>query len=70
MKCCDICGKKGVNLTDLRDIYKSDLIAEICTDCEKEANKQLSKLQVAVSKIQIGWMKKWLETKLKGKNND
>ena len=23
MKCCDICGKKGVNLTDLRDIYKS-----------------------------------------------
>ena len=60
MKCCDICGKKDVHLTDLRDIYRTDLIAELCPDCEYDANQQLSKLQTAVMKIQIGWLKRWL----------
>lgn len=60
MKRCDLCGKEAALLTDLRDIYKTELIAEVCIDCESEANKHLRKLQAAVGKIQRGWMKRWL----------
>jgi hypothetical protein len=42
---CDLCGKKGVALIDLREQYKTEDVAAICPDCERIINKQLRKVQ-------------------------
>ncbi len=42
---CDICGKVGTSLTPLHGIYQTDDIKDICPDCEKIVNAQLSKIQ-------------------------
>ena len=57
---CDLCGKTGTHLTDLRDIYKSDSIQAVCPECEKIINKQLRKIQSTVVDIQISLFKRFL----------
>jgi hypothetical protein len=42
---CDICGKTGRNLEQLRDCYQLKEIKEVCDSCKTKLNKQLSKLQ-------------------------
>lgn len=42
---CDICGKRGTPLNDLRSIYQTDDIKSICPECEKVVNGKLSALQ-------------------------
>ena len=61
MKSCDVCGCRTEILIELREIYQTNEIREICPDCEKIVNKKLSALQSAVSQIQLGWMKRFME---------
>lgn len=58
---CDLCGKTGTHLTDLRDIYKSDSIQAICPDCEATINKQLRKIQNVTTDIQISLFKRFMQ---------
>lgn len=57
---CDICGNNKDCLVPLRDIYMTDNVRQICPACEKVLDKELSKIQSAVSKIQIGWFKNFI----------
>lgn len=41
---CDICGKTGARLNDLRDAYQTDDIKSICPECEKIVNKKHDEL--------------------------
>lgn len=61
MMSCDVCGCRSEKLIPLRDIYQTEEIKELCPDCEKIVNKKLSALQSAVSQIQRGWMKRFME---------
>lgn len=42
---CDICGKTGRNLEQLRDCYQLKEIKEVCDSCKTKLNKQHAKLQ-------------------------
>lgn len=61
---CDICGNNKESLADLRAIYQTDKVKQVCPACEKVLNKELSKLQSVVSNIQRGWFKNFI-TQLK-----
>lgn len=62
---CDICGKKGCDLVDLRDSYKTDDIQQICHGCEYTVNKHLFKLKNSTHRILCDWMKRFM-AQLKG----
>ena len=57
MMACDICKNNTKSLVDLREIYQSEEVRQVCPDCEKVLNVELSKIQVAAGKIQRGWFK-------------
>jgi hypothetical protein len=42
---CDICGKTGRNLEQLRDCYQLKEIKEVCDSCSTNLNKHLSRLR-------------------------
>lgn len=57
---CDTCGKTGVELVKLIDIYKTEEICDVCKDCEKEINKQLWKIKGITADIQKGLLKRFM----------
>jgi len=57
MMTCDICKCNTKSLTDLQEIYQSAEVKQVCPDCEKVLDKELRKIQSAVTNIQIGWLK-------------
>ena len=58
---CDICGNNSKPLTDLREIYQTREIKQICTDCETVVNKKNSELLTFVLKLRSSWLKKFME---------
>jgi hypothetical protein len=54
---CDICGKTGTPLSDLREIYQTDEIKVMCPDCEKVVNKQLRSIQDMTGRMQRALLK-------------
>lgn len=63
---CDICGKTGTYLTDLRDIYQTEDIKQMCPECGKIVNKQLGKIQSMTGKMQRSLLKNFMKV-LKGR---
>ena len=57
---CDICGKTGTPLSDLRGIYQTDDIKAICPDCEKVVNKQLDSIQSMTGRLQRALLKRFM----------
>jgi len=57
---CDICGKTGTSLSDLREIYQTDDIKSICPDCEKVVNKQLNSIQSVTGRLQCVLLKRFM----------
>ena len=57
---CDICGKTGTPLSDLREIYQTDDIKAICHDCEKVVNKQLNSIQSMTGRLQRALLKRFM----------
>jgi len=57
---CDICGKTGTSLSDLRSAYATSDIKSICPDCEKVVNRQLSKIQTVTSRMVIDLLKRFI----------
>lgn len=41
---CDICNRRGTQLTNLRECFATKDIHAICPDCERAVNQHLSKL--------------------------
>lgn len=54
---CDICGKTGTRLEDLREIYQTEHIKVMCPDCEKVVNKQLRSIQDMTTRMQQALLK-------------
>ena len=54
---CDICKNNTKSLFDLREIYQTEEVRQVCPDCNKVLDKELSKIQSAVANIQCGWFK-------------
>lgn len=48
---CDICGKNTNPLADLLDVYQTEEIRQVCRDCEKAINRQLSKVRAVTHNI-------------------
>lgn len=42
---CDICDKTGCHLEDVREIYRTREIRQVCDDCRRMINKQLDKIR-------------------------
>jgi|ThiBiot_750_plan_1041556.scaffolds.fasta_scaffold107505_1 hypothetical protein len=57
---CDICGKTGTALYDLRETYQTDDIKVICQDCEKVVNKQLRSIQSMTARLQCALLKRFI----------
>lgn len=57
---CDICGKIGTPLNDLREIYQTDVIKSICPDCEKVVNKQLDSIQSMTGRMSCALLKRFM----------
>ena len=57
---CDICGKTGTSLSDLREIYQTDDIKSICPDSETGVNKQLNSLQTMTGRLQCVLPKRFM----------
>jgi hypothetical protein len=60
---CDLCGKVGVEMVDLRDQYKSELIAQVCDPCRKELDAQLWKIRGVATKWTDGIFKRWMHNR-------
>lgn len=59
---CDTCGKIGTRLTELREIYKTEKVADICPECEEVINRQLRKVQSVMADVQKGLMRRFIDT--------
>ena len=57
---CDICGKTGAPLSDLREIYQTDEIKVMCPDCETVVNKQLNSIQSMTGRLQRALLKRFM----------
>jgi lipoate-protein ligase B len=42
---CDICGKRGVSLESLRDVYKTAEVQDVCSSCASEIDKAMGRVR-------------------------
>jgi hypothetical protein len=63
---CDICNKKGVYLDDLHDWYQTDDIKQVCGDCTKDLNRQISKIKVMNQGFLERLIKRYMANKKQG----
>ena len=62
---CDICHKRSPYVHELLNIYKTDEIEDVCDDCNKIINKQLSKIKSVTAKITIDLFKNYMKSLIK-----
>lgn len=68
---CDICGKTGTTLNDLRGIYQTEHIKAICPECEQVVNKKLSAIQIMLGLQQRDLLKRFLQMlRIKAQENN
>lgn len=67
---CDLCGKRGCYLNDLRDCYKTDEVQQICDECMREVNEQHRKTQKWAFALLERFMKRFLTEKFKAKQGE
>lgn len=64
---CDICNGHSAYVNEVRAIYRTDAIRDICSDCEKIVNKQLGRIQESHGKAQRSLLKRFMAA-LRGKH--
>lgn len=57
---CDLCGRTGTHLVDLRDEYKVDGIAAMCSECERVVNRENMRAWALASRLRIRITKRYL----------
>ena len=57
---CDICGAKAPYLDRLQDVYATEDIKELCSDCFIDVNKQLKDIQEITFRMNHHWLKKFI----------
>lgn len=57
---CDICGKTGVTLVDLRANYQTEHIKQVCSECESTVNDHLWELRRLSAKMNERWFKRFI----------
>lgn len=60
MGACDICGKSDTWTEPLKQDYQTDSIKKACSDCLREANKHLAKLQKMTYQLNTTWMQRFM----------
>jgi len=58
---CDICGKTGVDLEDIKSEYQTDDIKQICSPCVKKINDHIWKLRKMTNKMNESWTKRFMD---------
>ena len=67
---CDLCGKRGCHLVDLRDVYQTPEVQQVCFECEETINAQLRKVQNVAAKITFDAVKRFILNKFKGEQHE
>ncbi|WP_043062340.1 hypothetical protein [Brucella anthropi] len=67
---CDICNEHSAYVNEVREIYRTDDIRDICSDCEKIVNKQLRKIQTAHGSAQQSLLKRFMRVLKRGGDRD
>ncbi|MEO8153602.1 MAG: hypothetical protein ABI605_11070 [Rhizobacter sp.] len=57
---CDICGKNGTSLVDLRDTYQTSDIKAICPECETIVNRKSRSLLSMVLNIKTALLLRFM----------
>lgn len=57
---CDICGKTGTPLEDVKSEYKTEDIQCICSDCSRLATDHIWKLHKLTRKANCTFIKRFL----------
>lgn len=60
---CDICGKTGTTLADLRESYQTADIKAICPECESIVNNKREKLLTVVLNMLSVLLKRFMVEK-------
>jgi len=58
---CDICGKTGETLEDLKSEYQTKDIKQICSKCLCEINDHIWKLRKMSNKMNESWGRRFME---------
>jgi len=58
---CDICGKEGAYLDNIRAEYRTDEIQDVCDECRSQINDHLWKLQDMTRKMNQHWLKTFMQ---------
>jgi hypothetical protein len=58
---CDICGKTGEPLSSIREVYQTDDIKDMCSDCERVINKHLWVIKEHTLKLQGTLLKRFMD---------
>lgn len=63
---CDICGKTGTSLNNLRDCFQTKDIKSICRDCENIVNPTRDKIWMMANQMHMTLLQRFItEMKLK-----
>lgn len=57
---CDICGKTGTYLLDVRDVFQTEHIKVICPDCDKAVTKRTNKILEWALNIRVQLTKRFM----------
>lgn len=57
---CDICGKTGCDLEQLKSEYQTDKISDLCSDCLRDVNKHLWEVRKMEMKMTMGLVKRFM----------
>jgi hypothetical protein len=60
---CDLCGKVGVRLESLREMYRTDAVADICDECDSVVSGHLRKVQGMTGNIQRDLMQRFIRNR-------
>lgn len=56
---CDICRANDKELSSLRDCYQTKDVKQVCPDCLKEINRQLSNVRSVTHNLLVSLMKRF-----------
>ena len=63
---CDICGKVGVPLQQLRKEFHTEYISDVCKDCERIINPKRDKIYLFANSMHYTLVKEFI-TEMKAK---
>lgn len=57
---CDICGKTGTYLYDVREVFQTERIKVMCPDCDKVVTKRTNKILEWALNVRVQLTKRFM----------